>query len=178
MTKKSSFGWSELIAGILFIIFGIVALANPGSALGGLVVVYGIVMLGSGIADIMLYLRINRRTGFGPVISLVAGIFDILFALLLLFNIGAGKWVFSFIFPFWFIAHCIGRLANLSFIKMIGGKVPFVISLITNIIGIILGFILLFNRFASMVTLGLIIGFSLTILGIGNIVNSFSKLGE
>lgn len=178
MKKRSTFGLSELFIGILFIILGILSLANPGLALGGLVIVFGIAMLGSGIADIMLYVRINRHTGFGPVISLLAGICDILLGILLLLNIGAGKWLFSFIFPFWFITHCIGRLANLNFIKLTGGNGPFWLSLIINVIGLILGVDLFFNRSASALTLAYIIAFNLIILGVGNIITAFSKTGE
>jgi len=178
MTRRSLFGKSELFTGILFIIFGILACVNPRYALGAIVIAYSIVVIFSGIADIIFYIRINRRSGVGPILSLIAGIFNIFLGILLLLNINAGKWVFSFIFPFWFIAHCISRLINLNFVRGIGGNVSFWISLITNIIGIAFGFILLFNPLASMFTLGYLIGFILIVLGVGNILIGLGKSGE
>ena len=58
MKRRSGFGWLELIIGILLILLGVFTLIRPGAALTGLVVVYGIVALIMGIADIVLYVRV------------------------------------------------------------------------------------------------------------------------
>ena len=61
-------------------------------------VVYGIVALIMGIADIVLYVRVERYTGFGPMVSLVSGILSVMAAMMLLVYPNAGKWVLSMLF--------------------------------------------------------------------------------
>ena len=72
--RHSGFGWMELIVGILLVILGIFTLARPGALLTGLVFLYGILAVCTGIGDLVLYVRMERHMGFGPTISLVSGI--------------------------------------------------------------------------------------------------------
>ena len=92
MKRRSAFGWGELIIGILLIVLGAFTFARPSSALTGIVFVYGILAVITGIADIVFYVKIEQHTGFGPAVSLVTGILSILAGILLLCNPGAGKW--------------------------------------------------------------------------------------
>ena len=112
MKRRSAFGWGELIIGILLIVLGAFTFARPSSALTGIVFVYGILAVITGIADIVFYVKIEQHTGFGPAVSLVTGILSILAGILLLFNPGAGKWAMVILFPLWFITHCISRLTH------------------------------------------------------------------
>ncbi|QQO10973.1 HdeD family acid-resistance protein [Breznakiella homolactica] len=178
MKRRSTFGWIELILGILLIVLGILTFRNPVSALGSFVVIYGIAAIVSGIADIVLYVRLQRRTGFGPATAIISGILSILVGILLLFNINAGVFAFSFLFPIWFIVHCIARLSNLPLIRAIGGNGAYWWSMIINILGLILGIVLLFNPFASALSMVYLIGIYLVVLGIGSIVTAFSRLGQ
>ena len=78
MKREGGFGWSELIAGILLILLGVFTFARPESMLSGLVVVYGIIAIALGIEDIVVYVRLSRFTGFGPMLSLIAGILSVM----------------------------------------------------------------------------------------------------
>lgn len=178
MKQKSNFGWLELILGILLIAFGIFALANPTSALGGMVILYGILAIITGIADIALYVKLERRTGFGPVISLITGILSVLAGILILIYPGAGQWAIAILFPIWFIAHSISRLANAGFTRLVAGTAHYIFTLIINILGIILGVMLFFNPVASMLSVAYLVGIYLIIVGIGSIVRAFSKTGR
>ena len=85
------------------VVLGIFTFARPSSALTGIVFVYGLLAVVTGIADIAFYVKIERHTGFGPVVSLITGILSILAGVLLLFNPGAVKWAMALLFPLWFI---------------------------------------------------------------------------
>lgn len=50
----------------------IFTLARPDSALTGFVVVCGVVAIIMGVADILLYVKVLRFTGFGPIVSLLS----------------------------------------------------------------------------------------------------------
>ena len=74
MRRYTGFGWLELVVGVLLIILGIATLIKPGSVLTGVIVVYGIIALLTGIDDIIFYAKMEQHMGFGPTISLISGI--------------------------------------------------------------------------------------------------------
>lgn len=175
MESKKRFGWIELILGILLIALGMYTFVNPGLGIASVVIFYGVTAIFTGIADIGIYIRLNRRTGFGPVISLVSGILSILAGIIIVSNPGAGQWVFAILFPIWFMAHCISRLASAGVTRVTMGKAYYYFSIAINILGIILAFMLLFNPWASALSIGYLIGIYLIVLGVGSIVAAFSR---
>lgn len=177
MKKHSEFGWMELIVGILLILLGIFTFMRPGSMLTGIVVVYGIIAVITGIEDIVLYVRLEKYTGFGPMVSLISGILSVMCGVMLFVYPDAGKWILSLLFPVWFISHCISRLSHIQLLRIMRGKAVYYVALILNIIGIILGFLMLFQpvlTFISMRIVGYIVAAYLVLLGIDNIVQAFT----
>ena len=61
-------GWWELAVGAILVVLGVASLVMPDLAATGLIYAYGIGGLAAGIADILLYIRVERFTGFGPVV--------------------------------------------------------------------------------------------------------------
>lgn len=177
MKRRSAFGWGELIIGILLIVLGAFTFARPSSALTGIVFVYGILAVITGIADIVFYVKIEQHTGFGPAVSLVTGILSILAGILLLFNPGAGKWAMVILFPLWFITHCISRLTHLPLIRMTAGTGYYYFTLIVNILGLLLGFVMIFNPLMSFFSVSYIIGSYLILIGIDHLVLAVSNIG-
>ncbi len=174
-TRKSNFGWPELILGIIFIALGIYTLINPSSSFLGVVAIYGVAAIITGIVDIVLYVKLERRTGFGPVVSLAAGIFSTIAGILILLNPGAGGRAISVMFPIWFISHCISHLATGGITRFVAGNTYYIFSLVINILGILLGTMLLFNPVASAFSVTWLVGIYLIVLGVGNIVMAFRK---
>ena len=99
MKKGRALGIVELILGILLILLGLFTFLHPSSVLGGIAAVYGAIALITGIADIVFYAKMERRTGFGPVVSLVTGILSVIAGILILFNLSAGAWLVATLFP-------------------------------------------------------------------------------
>jgi len=116
----------ECIEGVLLLGLGSYTFAQPDRALTGFIVMYGIVAVTMGIADILLYVRVERFTGFGPIVSLISGALSVMTGVMLLVYPNAGKWVMSLLFPLWFLAHCIGRLSGLGLVSSHQGKGTFV----------------------------------------------------
>lgn len=173
MIRRNEFKWIDLLVGIIFVLISICTFRNPGLSLGSFVVTYGILAVISGIADISFYVRLERHTGFGPVVALVAGVLNIMLGFFLIMNSGAAALFVAILFPVWFIAHCIGQLTNIGFIRLYGSTVQYWVTLIVNVLGIVLGILLLFNPFASAVSLVYIAGLYLLFIGIGNIISAF-----
>ena len=61
MRERSRFDWVELIEGILLILLGFYSISHPGSALTGVVLLYGLVSIVTGIADIVFYVKVEER---------------------------------------------------------------------------------------------------------------------
>ena len=147
MRSKKTLGWGELALGILLIALGIFSFARPESALAGVTYLYGILALVTGIIDIVFYVKLEQRTGFGPGLSLAGGILSILAGLMILLYPSAGAWALVVLFPIWFIAHCISRLTRLPLVRLAGRSGYYYFTLVLNILGIVLGFIMIVAYF-------------------------------
>jgi uncharacterized membrane protein HdeD (DUF308 family) len=166
MRDRSSFDWLELIEGILLIALGVLTFMRPDGAITGIVVVYGVMAVIMGIADILLYVRLERYTGFGPVVSLISGILSVMTGLMLLIYPTAGKIILTVLFPIWFIAHCISRLSSLNRIRFFAGDFAYCFTLVLNVIGLVLGVMMLIDPWLSLMSIRCIISFYLVLLGI------------
>ena len=178
MRRRSGFDWFELIIGILLVIFGIFTLIRPESTLTGIVILYALIAVITGILDIVFYVKTERYTGFGPIVSLVSGIFSIMAGMMLLVYPNAGKWIMVLLLPIWFIAHCISRLSHLYFIRITAGSFYYYFTLVINIVGIILGCMMIIWPTLSLFSVGFLIGTYLILLGIDSIVIAVSKIGS
>lgn len=74
------------------------------------------------------------------------------------------------------MVHCITRLTNLGFIRHFAGKVSYWVSLVINVIGLIAGFVLLLNPFASALSMAYCAGLYLLLSGVGSIVTGIGNL--
>ena len=178
MRRRSGFGWMECIEGVLLLGLGSYTFAQPDRALTGFIVMYGIVAVTMGIADILLYVRVERFTGFGPIVSLISGALSVMTGVMLLVYPNAGKWVMSLLFPLWFLTHCISNLTHLNWVRLTAGRVNYTISLVLNILGIMLATLMLLHPVLSAVSMSLTIGFYLILLGVDGIVLALSGMGR
>lgn len=178
LMKRSSFGWMEILLGILMVIMGIYSLANPVESLGVIVVAYAIVVIVNGIANFVMYCRLERHGGFGSAMMIVSGVLNLLIGVLLLFNVGAGAIALGILFPIWFLIHCISRLSNMDFVKSVGSKFEYWVALIANILGLIFALMILFNPFAGAIALIYFVALYLLIEGFSSIIGGFGSIGK
>ena len=177
MRQRSSYGWLELIIGILLSALGIYSFFRPVDYLTTLIVVYGVAAFVTGIADIVFYCKMERHIGFAPTVSLVTGVLGVMAGLVLMVHPGAGRWAIGLFFPLWFIAHCISRLAGLNAVSFFAGRAAYWFTLILNILGLILGAMMLFDPWVSLLSLQYIVAFYLVLLGADCILLAFSRIG-
>ncbi len=177
MTRRSGFGWLQLAIGIALIVLGVLALANPDLALNGMVIAYGIAAVVMGVADILLYIRVERYTGLGPILSLISGILSVMSGVMLMLYPRAGVLVLTVLFPIWFIAHCVSRLMHVSHIRYVAGDGVFSFALVVNIVGLILGFLMLLSPIMTVSALRGFAGIYLVLLGVDGVVTAVSRMG-
>ena len=168
--------WWELIAGIVMIALGIASLTRPSLAVTGLVYAYGIAGVIVGVADILRYIRVERYTSFGPIVSLIAGVLSVMAGVVILVNPQVGMAVFSLLFALWFITHCVSRMASLSWLRFVAGRGAYYAALVLNLIGLVLGVLLVVLPAASLLALGYLAGVYLIVLGVESLVMAFVVL--
>lgn len=178
MRRRSGFGWLELAIGLVLIILGILAFVRPDLALTGLVFAYGIAAVITGVADIILFIQVERYTGFGPMLSLISGVLSVMAGLMLVVYPGAGALVLTLLFPIWFIAHGISRLAHLGHIRFMAGDRIYYFTLAVNIIGLLLGFLMVLHPLFTLATIRCLASAYLILLGIDSVVMAASALGK
>ena len=178
MRKRSGFGWLELVIGLLLIVLGILAFLKPELALTSLVFAYGIAAMAMGVADILLFIHVERYTGLGPVLSLVSGILSVMAGIMLVAYPRTGVLVLTILFPIWFIAHCISRLTHLSHIRLMLGSGRFYFLLSLNIIGLVLGILMLLDPLFTLSSIRCFASIYLILLGIDSVVMALSSLGR
>ncbi len=178
MRRRSGFGWLDFVEGILLILLGAFTMLRPDSALTGLIVIYGIAAVVMGAADILLYVRVSRFTGFGPIVSLLSGTLSVMTGAMLLVYPNAGKMILSVLFPLWFLAHCISRMANLNKIRFFAGEFTYYFTLTLNILGLVLGMLMLLDPWFSLLSIRVIVSIYLILLGVDCVILAFSKIGR
>ena len=178
MNKKSNFGWGELIIGLLMTVLGIFTFIKPENILSGAIIAYGIIIAVMGIDDIIVYARVSRFTGFGPTLALISGILSVMCGIMLIANPNIGKWALTILMPIWFIAHSIAGLTRSNFIRLVVNAVYYYLSLILNVLGLIIGIIMIFSPAMSFLTLRVgtyIVAVYFVLFGIENIISAFAR---
>lgn len=177
MKRRSGFGWMELAIGIVLLVLGVLTFSWPELALTSLVFAYGIAAVVMGVADIILYIQVERYTGFGPMLALVSGILSVMSGVMLMVYPRTGVLVLTILFPIWFIAHCVSRLAHMNHIRLVAGNGIYYFTLATNIVGLALGLLMLLNPLFTLTTIRYFASVYLILLGIDSVVTAVSRMG-
>lgn len=178
MRRHTGFGWLELGSGVLLILLGILVFVRPDLALNTLVFAYGLAAIVTGVAELILYIQLERYTGFGPVLALIFGILSVMAGIMLLVCPATGALILTVLFPLWFIARCISRLAHLRDLRFVAGDGIFYLTLAINIIGLVLGFLMFLNPLLTLTTVRYIATIYLILLGIDSLVMALSQIGR
>lgn len=178
MKRRSSFGWLELLTGIFMIVLGILVFAVPDLIMTSMVILFGIAAIIMGVTDIILFIRVERYTGFGPILSLVTGIISVMSGVALLIYPRLGEIMLTVLFPIWFIAHCISRLMQVHSIRFVAGDGIYLFTLAVNIIGLVLGCMMLLSPLFALSTIRCFAGCYLILLGAEGILTAFSRMGR
>lgn len=177
MRSRSGFGWLALVTGILLVVLGVWSFVDFDLALTGMVYAYGAAAIIMGVMDIMLYIQVDRYIGFGPILSLVAGITSVMSGVMLLAYPKVGVLALTLLFPLWFIAHCISRLSRLTPIRLTAGDTIYYLLLVINVIGLSLGILMLLSPLFTLSTIRFLAGGYLVLLGVDSIVMAISRMG-
>ncbi|NCA39683.1 HdeD family acid-resistance protein, partial [Streptococcus equi] len=132
--------WSSLIMGKLLLIVAVIIFSYPVKNFYTLTWLIGLLILINGVIQLLFRRAARAIAGSGSGLIVVIGIIDIIFGLLVIFNVGASSTFFIFMFAAWFIVSSVIGLMTISKQNRLKG-----LSIIVNVLGLLLGIILLFN---------------------------------
>ena len=178
MSNRSGFGWMELVTGILMIILGLLSFTEPSEFIAGLIYLYGIIAVITGIVDIVFFIQVSRRVGIGPIVSLVTGSASLMAGVMLMIAPGFGQWIIAFLFPLWFITHCVSGLSHAGLIRDVAGNAAYITTMVLNILGLILSVLMIISPRYALISASWMIGMFLVCLGIQSVVIGCSAIGK
>lgn len=160
----------ELITGILMVILGIISLVEPMDFLSGMIYVYGIIAVITGIVDIVFGIRATSAPVPGSIVALVTGTVSLMAGTMLIISPGMGQWIIAFLFPIWFIAHCISGLCHAGLIRAVSGNGVYTATVVLNALGLILAVLMACSPKYALTSAAVLIGLFLIILGIQSVI--------
>ncbi len=163
-----------IISGILLLIAGIYILINPAVGVASMSLMLGIIMLLSGIVDVIVFARWNKFiTGAGWILA--DGILTIVLALFLMFNQILAAAALPLLFSMWLLFTGIARIVGSVDIKKAGVR-GWGWFLALGIIVTALGVISLFEPLATLITMTILVGLNFVVQGAVYIISGlFSK---
>lgn len=159
------------IIGILLIIAGCICLWNPDIALSTISVFLGVVVLLSGIVDIVIFTKGNRFL-FGAGWFLVDGILSIILSLFILLDQVFTALTLPFILGMWLIFSGLSRFVHSFELRNFGVRGWGWITAI-GILMTVVGFISFMNPVVGIIAVTTLCGTLLVFQGIGFIFNAF-----
>ncbi|NUI81773.1 DUF308 domain-containing protein [Staphylococcus borealis] len=161
--------WSSLIMGTLLLIVAVIIFSYPVKNFYTLTWLIGLFILINGVIQLLFRRAARAVAGSGTGLIMVIGIIDIIFGLLVMFNVGASSTFFIFMFAAWFIVSSIIGLLTISKQSRLKG-----LSIIVNILGLLLGMILLFNPMMGMILVSTMIAITFAILGVNYVIDGLA----
>lgn len=172
--EKRKFSINSLLLGILFILGSYFAFTNPIETFETFALFFSIVIILYGIYQAINFFRFRKLSKNKPLIwiNLLAGIFAITVGIYFLINPNVGTSILTALFAVWFLLIFVQASFRL---RLLGGLNPILFwsSLTLNILGIILGVLLLIRPVYAFVAVTTLLALGLLLAGLSLILDSF-----
>lgn len=169
---RHNFDWGVFIGGVVSVILSIYLFAHPGKGLKGLVIILAVLAIMQGIAWISMFAAFHGF--FGPSwTTLLSGIFDILIGVFFLWNNRIGAYTIAIFVALWFIVDSIIGIVFSWHLRFFQTGWYFFFNLLLNILGLVLGILLLFRPEIAGLSTIYLIAIYLMIFGVNEISLAF-----
>ena len=172
--EKQKFSINSFLLGILFILGSYFVFTNPIETFETFALFFSVVIILYGIYQIINFFRLRKLAENRSILwmNLVAGTFAIILGVYFLINPNVGTSILTVLFAVWFLLIFVQASFRL---RLLGGLHPvlFWISLALNILGIILGILLLLHPVFAFLTVTTLLALGLLLAGISLIIGSF-----
>jgi len=163
----------EALKGALFLILGILCLANPAGALAAIAIYLGILAILSGLGIVIFSLS---RKGTHWRFWIFEGIFNLVIGLLLVSYPKTAISVLVIFIGLWIIAMGIIQIITYTNLKKTGYTSQ--VTLFTAVLSLLIGILLLFNPFEGAKIVAIILGIFAVIYGLSSLFVAFRLLNR
>lgn len=169
---KKRFDWASLILGIVLVVLGCVSIMHPDKSLHLLCILVGVGLLLLGIHELWARSKMQEWLGYRSGWLLGTGILDIVLGIVFLVYQNFGTTVIAVIFALWFIISSANELTIAGFLHQLNVGYYWLLFIL-DILGLIIGVVLLFSPMLSAITMVWLISFYLIVIGIVKIIQAF-----
>lgn len=165
--------WSGLIIGILLFIMAVIVFIYPVENFFAITWLIGLLAIINGVLEIIFRRARKFLLGISQGWTITLGILNIIFGILIMFNLGVGFLFLSYYFAAWFI---VGAFINLFTVTPAGkaSKGMRILTIILDILYLLAALVLLFNPLLAAATVSIIIGISLLFSSLFYIFDAFN----
>lgn len=160
---------STLASGVLTLIVGIVVLAWPGISVLAAAVAFGVYLLITGVAQVVFALSLRVSAG-SRVLSFVSGAASLILAVLAFRHFGNAVLLLAIWIGIGFIFRGVATTVSAISDATLPGRGW---SIFIGVLTLLAGLVVLAAPFASIITLALVVGVWLVVIGILEIVAAF-----
>lgn len=172
MNYKKTFGWLDLIVGILFIFLGFSVFSNPTVSLVSLVIVFGVIALSKGIFGVVKFFTVKTETDRWMWWVLVMAILDLIVGYILLTNTYVGIIEIEILVPIWLLVSSIVGIVDSVFLKDLTG-IPQGLTIFLLVLSIIASIAMMVLPGTASLTVVYMLGFSTMTIGFSCVIRAF-----
>lgn len=173
--NNSGVDWLSLILGIIFILVAIYSYNNPATSLTAIAIYLGIVIMVKGIFSLIGAYQLNKlNSNFTVWPIVVLGVLEIIIGFMIFNNLVISILSLPTLFAIWFIISSIFDLISSQRYEKFGSGVKG-LHIFADILGIILGILMIVNPLSSYITVVFIVATYFLINGIMYVVNAFTS---
>lgn len=162
---------STLVSGVLTLIVGILALAWPGISVLAAAIAFGVYLLITGVAQVVFAFSLHVSTG-NRILLFISGAASLILAVLAFRHFGQGYAVL--LLAIWigigFVFRGVATTVSAISDPALPGRAW---SIFLGAITLIAGIVVLASPFASIITLAIVVGIWLVIIGVFEVVAAF-----
>lgn len=165
----TKYWWALMIVGIAMVLVGVLVFRHPGESYMSMAIIFGIVMLVSGLMQLVMVFTENYMPGRGWIA--VGGAIELILGIVLLLNPGITVAVLPYILAFWLLFRGFSIIGIASDMRTLGiSGMGWTIA--TGILLVLCAFLILFNPLFGASTLVVLVGIAFMIAGISTIAFS------
>lgn len=169
---NEGFQWGAFLLGVLYLILAFFAFNHPVISIVSVTYIFAIGAILIGLYELFVRRRLRQHAGYNSIMLIVIGVIDILIGIFFLFNISAAIITLPFLFAIWLIIDSVGAIITASPIRNYSNT-QYWFTIIIGILGVVLGFLLIFNPLSSFVAIATLAGLYFMLYGVLNIVYAF-----
>lgn len=162
--------WNMILLSSIYLLLGIVLLIWPDVVLGGICMVIGSLVAGTGIVQLVRFFTVRERLFFAP-LTLVGGLICLGLGLFLLLRADVILTALPIVFGLFIVFDSVLRIQNALELRRCG-YTTWKGILASGGVSVVLGLVMLFNPFGTVQALVMAIGIILIVEGVLNLLST------